>query len=517
MDYYKKFVDQISFRIFGWIILVAILVGGSAFGLNRWLEIDDNLVYILLAIETLVLTLAVTLIISKQVGTPFLTLQQLIIYTLRPDPSVPEPDLNKLKIGRQMVEAIWQLVQSSKPNAQLANTDTTLEAGQSQVGSSLLDFVCENSPLPIIAVDNKQVVQFANKAAREYFGLTESPVGKELFAVVNLSFTSEETYDVWLKYCRQNKVTDSRFWERVRAKVDENNVPKQFDMAASYTKDATSGSETILTLFDQSDRYAHDDRDVSFLALAVHELRTPLTIIRGYIEVFEDEVGPTLDPEMQAFMHKLNAAAQQLTAFIGHILNMARVEENQLTLALREEDWQTILETAINDMKLRAEVHGKTIELAISPDLPKVAVDRIGIQEVINNLVENAVKYGGQSNKILVNSQVNSEGLIETSVTDFGVGIPQSILPHLFEKFYRSHRSRGTASGTGLGLYLCHAVIKAHGGSISAESHEGKGSTFTFTLLPYSAVEKQQQDNPDSDGIIRGAHGWIKNHNLYKQ
>jgi two-component system phosphate regulon sensor histidine kinase PhoR/two-component system sensor histidine kinase VicK len=138
----------------------------------------------------------------------------------------------------------------------------------------------------------------------------------------------------------------------------------------------------------------------------------------------------------------------------------------------------------------------------------------MGVQEVVNNLVENAIKYSGGANQILVRAGLNKQGLVVTSIQDFGVGIPQSILPHLFEKYYRSHRTKGTASGTGLGLYLCQAIVKAHGGTIAAESHEGKGSTFSFTLLPYGMVKSEADQG--QDGIIRGAHGWIKNHNIYK-
>jgi signal transduction histidine kinase len=236
--------------------------------------------------------------------------------------------------------------------------------------------------------------------------------------------------------------------------------------------------------------------------------------LRGYIEVFEDELGPQLSPELADFMHKMHASSQQLTSFVSNILNVARIEENQLSLKLSSENWADTLRAAISDLEMRANVYGKHIELQLANNLPAVAVDRISINEVINNIVDNAIKYSPDSDKIIISSAVNSEGMVQTSVQDFGIGIPETVLSNLFQKFHRSHRSRAKIGGTGLGLYLSKSLINAHGGNIWVESKEGVGSTFTFTLVPYDQLSKEQVAG--EDGIIRGAHGWIKNHSLYR-
>src|SRR5690606_41774329 len=102
-------------------------------------------------------------------------------------------------------------------------------------------------------------------------------------------------------------------------------------MAAYYNRDNPSGTEFIVTLFDRTLHYNQDEQDLSFVALAVHELRTPLTMLRGYVEVFQDELGPTLPPDLQDFMHKMAASATQLAGFVNNILNVARVEADQQT------------------------------------------------------------------------------------------------------------------------------------------------------------------------------------------
>jgi signal transduction histidine kinase len=187
-----------------------------------------------------------------------------------------------------------------------------------------------------------------------------------------------------------------------------------------------------------------------------------------------------------------------------------------LSVHLQEENWNDILKTAVDDLRMRAQVRGISLEYQPGTNLPKVGVDRVSIYEVISNLVDNAIKYSGQGKKIVIHTGLNTEGVVETTVQDFGVGIPESIMPNLFAKFYRSHRSRAQVGGTGLGLYLSKAIVDAHGGNIWVRSKEGQGSTFGFTVLPYTKLADAQKTGDNKD-IVRGAHGWIKNHSLYRR
>jgi two-component system sensor histidine kinase VicK len=139
----------------------------------------------------------------------------------------------------------------------------------------------------------------------------------------------------------------------------------------------------------------------------------------------------------------------------------------------------------------------------------------VSIGQVVNNLLDNAIKYSGESKTMQITARIGKSGLIETLVRDFGVGIPTSVLPTLFEKFQRSHRNSAQIGGTGLGLYLSKAIVKAHGGQIWVASTEGKGSTFGFSLLPYSQIADELKDS--AADITRTAHGWIKNHSLYRR
>lgn len=368
--------------------------------------------------------------------------------------------------------------------------------------------------LPLIVVNNDQQITFANEAALKYLELPANDVIDQYFYdACNLSFVSELTLEAWLQTCRDGAVVENEVWERVRLNLPDNKR-KQFDLAAHYRKDDTSGIELALCFFDRTMHYERDDHDLSFVSLAVHELRTPLTIMRGYIEVFDDELSPNLNSEQTAFMHNMAASAQQLSAFVSNILNVARVEENALFLRLKEEKWGEVLQQACNDMQLRAQVQDKNLVFKIAENMPTVAVDKVSIYEVMNNLLDNAIKYTHTKEDIVIETYVK-EDFIETTIKDKGVGIPSSLLAHVFDKFYRAHSSKNSVGGTGLGLYLCKAIVDAHGGTIWVRSKEGEGSTFGFTLPTYKSVA-DQINNQDNKEIIRGAHGWIKNHSLYR-
>jgi signal transduction histidine kinase len=460
----------------------------------------------------LLLSLVVAALGARYALQPLVYLRQALIHVSTQE-SGQAPDMTQLNVGRQMVsELAMQVYQFASQQ----NSGDLIEHRKAIIQASN---IVTHMPLPLFVFNKDQLVTNASDAALEYCQIESSGMfGKKLFEVLNLEFPNENTLEKWVEDCQKNKVTDSMQWERVRITLPgEKAERKQCDIAAYYNRDNPSGTEFIITMFDRTVQYNQDEQSLSFVALAVHELRTPLTMLRGYVEVFQEELGPNLSPQLQDFMLKMEASATQLAGFVNNILNVARVEEDQLTLQLAEHSWEDTLRHSIEAMSLRAQVHKKTIECTVQPNLPTVAVDRMSIQEVINNLIDNAIKYSGQEEKqIIINARLNKDGMIETSVQDFGVGMPSNVVQNLFEKFYRNHRTRAQFGGSGLGLYLSKAIITAHGGQIGVSSKEGEGSTFTFTLQPYSQLADEVKNNANQD-ITRSAHGWIKNHSLYRR
>ncbi len=512
MEHLKKAVGQIRSRI--WLVSFSVQLGiAIGTGLIYWqFGLSVGQTGGLFLGLNLIGALAVAWLAGKLAALPLTALGNAIVH-VSPSQSAPAPKTDQLPIAKEFVSSlVYQLYQiaSLQDNKQLA--EHKREATQA---SNILSHL----PLPVLVFNKEQAVTFATDLGLQYLGLGSSEVfGKALFDVADLEFSSDFTLEIWIKDCQQHKATDTAYWHQVRLKPKSNpEAIRQFDMAGFYNRDNPKGIEFIITLFDRTKEYQEKDDGLDFLALAVHELRTPLTLMRGYIEVFEDELSGKLDQEMTGFLQRLHGAAAQLSSFVSNILNAARIDNNQLSVRLAEENWGSLLKRSGEDMKLRAETMDKTISYEIAADLPAVGVDRVTMYEVICNLLDNAIKYSGASKNITVKSYLNQAGLVETVIVDQGVGIPASVLPSLFEKFQRNHRNRSQISGTGLGLYLSKTIVSAHDGEIWVKSKEGEGTTVGFTVKPFAMLADEQKAGDNEDAMILTAHGWIKNHSLYRR
>lgn len=512
MDFFSKYRQQIARRIAVPLLLHAILVFTTGAYLYTVLPHDPYLLFLLLGIVYVVGLLFAGAFILRDSVEPVQNIWDVVQYIAPNSDQHVTPDIDHARIGREMVSNLANHVY------QLASVvDDVQRTTATQAQDIHANFVANSLPLPFLVIDSKNQIVFANDAASKYIGTPAAELaGQDIHTALAMSFADEETFESWLAAVRSKNATADKQWERVRIGLPGQSNSKQFDLAAHYNRSNPLGYETLVVMFDHTEVYSQDDQAMSFVALTVHELRTPLTLLRGYIEVFNDEIGPTLDPELKEFMVKMDASAQQLTAFVNNILNVAKIEDNQLTLQLHKDSWNDIVETVVRDLSLRANVRGVTLKITLADDIPPVGVDRYSIYEVLANLIDNAVKYCGTAKEVHISSQVNGDGLIETSVKDFGLGIDANILPHIFEKFYRNHRNRAQIGGTGLGLYLSRAIVQAHGGSITVSSKVDEGSTFTFTVLPFDKLAEAGKSGAES-GVIRGAHGWIRNHSMYRE
>jgi len=512
MDYLQRLTRQTKLRLFVVILIDnSVLIGGWWLG-NKILGLNGSELIALLVIIALVETGLIATALGNYLMQPLQAIWQTVLHLAPESNGVAAPKPESLRFGRELVASLSAHIYRLTTMAQEAADDSRQQNNDLQ-----RNFIAQNLPLPLFVLDPTETITFANEAAARYVGIAAADmIGKNVYMMLDMSFPSEETFDTWLKAVKTEKATAGSSWERVRLNVRDNHPARLFDLAAYYNRDNPQHVETMLVLFDHTKQYSQDDQAVSFIALSVHELRTPLTLLRGYIEVLDDELKDQLTPELQDFMLKLRAQADQLTAFVNNILNVARVDDDQLELKLQQEDWATTLKSAVEMIALRAQVRGITLKCRIARDLPPVGIDELSIREVLNNLIDNAIKYSGRSQVIKIDSYLNKEGLVETVVQDFGLGIPTSILSNLFTKFYRDHRNRAQIGGTGLGLYLSKAIVTAHGGNLWVRSKEGEGSTFGFTLLPYAQLSEVAKQSGDQE-ITRSAHGWIKNHSLYRR
>jgi PAS domain S-box-containing protein len=235
-----------------------------------------------------------------------------------------------------------------------------------------------------------------------------------------------------------------------------------------------------------------DKLKANLLSTVSHELRTPLAGIKGYTTMLLTYHKQIKKAEEWETLKTIDQSADRLMELIEHLLDMSRLDAGLLRLNLQPVKPRDILIKAIEEARLRSPDH--TFIQDIRPRLPAITADARRLRQIIDNLVDNAVKYSEEGTEVTLRAEVK-ENALQISVTDQGRGIPEAEIPKLFERFYRiTEKLKKDPGGFGLGLSLCKALVEAHGGRIWLESDIGKGSTFYFTIpLVRKAADKSRQ------------------------
>jgi len=216
----------------------------------------------------------------------------------------------------------------------------------------------------------------------------------------------------------------------------------------------------------------------NLVADVAHELRTPLSNIRGYLEAICDGV---MKPDA-ATLQSLNEEAALLSRLVDELQELSLAEAGELKLVYQEEDVTELVRRAAASWQPQVAAKGMSLSVDLPDKLRPVNIDWQRINQVLHNLLENAVAHTGKGGIITVAAAERGDW-VEISVSDTGEGIPAQDLPNIFERFYRVDRSRARATGgSGLGLTIAKRLVEAHGGKIEAQSKLGKGSHFSFTV-----------------------------------
>ncbi len=222
----------------------------------------------------------------------------------------------------------------------------------------------------------------------------------------------------------------------------------------------------------------HREVDAIAIVSAVgHELRSPLTSIRGYTSLLLNRWDRLGDDDKKMMLGQISHDAERVTRLIGELLDISRLETGRLHLNRRAVD---VAETAKRVLAAVAMQHEELDAAVNSPeDLPAVDADADKVEQVLTNLVENAVKYGSASG-LRIEAVVDAAASVAVTVRDQGPGIAAADLVHVFDRWFQ--REHGRPTGSGLGLWISKGIVEAHGGTLTVESTEGQGAAFTFTL-----------------------------------
>jgi two-component system phosphate regulon sensor histidine kinase PhoR len=246
--------------------------------------------------------------------------------------------------------------------------------------------------------------------------------------------------------------------------------------------------ETLIVLRDVSELRLLRTVRRDFVANVSHELRTPLASIRLLVDTLES--GALTDADVAGgFVHRIGVETDHLIQMVTELLDLARIESGQLPWKREPVALSDLIGQVVDRLSVVAEDKGIAVTTDVQPNLPPALANAEQVGQVLMNLLFNSVKFTPSGGTIEVRAKAE-DGSLSVAVADSGVGIAQDDLVRVFERFYKSDKSRARANGgTGLGLPIARHIVEAHGGTIWADSEEGKGSTFTFTL---PAAEQSQ-------------------------
>ena len=241
------------------------------------------------------------------------------------------------------------------------------------------------------------------------------------------------------------------------------------------------GKGLMAVLHDVTEQRKLDDSRREFVANVSHELRTPLTNVRGYAETLMSADDIDRDIQMR-FLGVISSEADRMTRIVKDLLTLTRLDYNRMEMHMQRMDLRELGQKAAAAMEGQAKSQGLTLTCDLPAEMPAVTGDPERIQQVIINIITNAIKYNKPQGSIAITGGVEA-GQVFLRVEDTGIGVPKADLERLFERFYRVDKARSRESGgTGLGLAIAKQIVETHGGRIGFDSEYGKGSIVTLYL-----------------------------------
>lgn len=262
----------------------------------------------------------------------------------------------------------------------------------------------------------------------------------------------------------------------------------------TYSENNTNHEGIITVIHDITGRYELEKARREFVANVSHEMRTPLTSIRGAAESILENRDMHEDIR-KMFLDMILTESDRMTHIVSDLLTLSRLDNKKTRWKITRYDLAESIKHVTDVIGVEARAHRHILELETDKSLPEISADRERIEQVLINILSNAVKYTPDGGHIKVSAHAESDSNVVISVSDNGIGIPPDDLDHIFERFYRVEKSRTSETGgTGLGLAIAKEIVSAHGGEISIDSTLGKGSTVTIKL-PLVAWLSDSADN----------------------
>jgi two-component system phosphate regulon sensor histidine kinase PhoR len=330
-----------------------------------------------------------------------------------------------------------------------------------------LQALLENFNFGVVLVNENGGVLLTNRALQDLFAL--SP-GEAQATSLPALLRHYQFVDLWRRAI-QSAITLS-----LTAEVPQS---KRYVRASVYPLKVNLAGHSLIIFEDVTELRRLETVRRDFVSNVSHELRTPLTSLKALTESLRS--GALEEPETaKRFLGHIETEVDALSELVSELLELARIESQRSPVQREPSDPCQILERGAERLRLQAERAGLSLNVICEPGLPLILADPPRLEQVLVNLIHNAVKFTPKGGKIDVAAK-RKDGAVEFSVKDSGVGISEDDIARVFERFYKTDPARNK-SGTGLGLAIARHLVEAHEGQIGLDSKEGQGSRFWFTI-----------------------------------
>ncbi|MBJ6724314.1 ATP-binding protein [Geomesophilobacter sediminis] len=321
----------------------------------------------------------------------------------------------------------------------------------------------------ILVVEPSGNIILVNPALRELLSLTESVVGRPLIDI--------SRHPVLHETFRHVMATKTERIEELQLK----NTADRIVLTHWVPLTETGALQGVVVVFhDISDIRRLENMRKDFVANVSHELRTPIAIIRGYAETLTSG-GPVTPEQSARFLSIILAHSERLASLVGDLLTLSQLESGSISLDLKKVQLGDLAAQVVSLLEQKSQAKGIAVTADLLHNAPPVLADPARVEQVLVNLLDNAIKYTTPGGDVTVSYAVEAN-LVRVGVHDTGIGIPSRDLPRIFERFYRADSGRSRdEGGTGLGLSIVKHLVQMQGGSVSVES-SSRGSSFFFTL-----------------------------------
>ncbi|MEP6616193.1 MAG: PAS domain S-box protein [Ginsengibacter sp.] len=363
--------------------------------------------------------------------------------------------------------------------------DTT-ERNKAEIGLKRLAAIVESSDDAIISKTLQGIITSWNSAAIRIFGYNdEEIIGKPINILIPAGKQDEER-EIISKIKAGERIDH---FETVRSRKDGSEInisltvsPIKNDRgeiigASKIARDITNRVKIDKQLKEYADQLKElNNYKDDFMAMASHELKTPLTVIKANLQLLELRLE---DDPNHTFINNTMKQVNKLGNLISDLFDVTKIQAGQLQLNLTEFDLNDLVAETIGNIAHTSNSH--TIQSNIQKEDVKIKADYLRLEQVLINLLTNAIKYSPSADQVILTTNVENKNVV-VSVKDFGIGIPNQDLEKVFTRFFRVKGLASTFSGSGIGLYISSEIVKHHGGKMWVESEENVGSIFYFSI-----------------------------------